>query len=339
MTEEIRMSVKPLLSVIIPAFNTEKYLGRCIDSVLEQTYRNLQVIVVDDGSADATGRIADEYALRDKRVKVIHQKNQGVSSARNLGIMESSGEYIGFADSDDELEKDMYELLISNATRYSTDISHCGYKMIFPNRVDEYHGTGAFLLQNREEGVRDLLNGRLIEPGLCNKIYRRELFEGINYDFTIQELEDLLLNSILFSKSSLSVFKDDTKYHYMIRKESATTSDFTLRKLNDIIKVAESVVTNYRGNIQLEKYALAKRLNLYISLYTQAALSKQNEIHDREPDLRCRINEYRLDMKHISVKYRLFANGIIYCPTVYLLIKRIHARITGSNQRYIVSSE
>ena len=113
------------VSVIVAAYNIEKYIARCLDSILNQTYKNLEIIVVNDGSSDNTGEIIDKYSEKDIRIKVIHKENSGVSSARNKGLDMSTGDYIGFVDGDDTLETDMYELLVSNAIKNNADISHC----------------------------------------------------------------------------------------------------------------------------------------------------------------------------------------------------------------------
>ena len=131
-----------LVSVIIPAYNIEDYIGRCLDSIISQTYKNLEIIVVDDGSRDYTGEILDNYAKKDRRIKVIHKENGGVSSARNKGIEAAEGDYIGFIDGDDLIEPEMYKTLVDLLEEENADIAHCGYQMVFPDRIDYYHNTG-----------------------------------------------------------------------------------------------------------------------------------------------------------------------------------------------------
>ena len=145
----------PLISIIIPAYNIEDYIGTCLDSLLKQTYKNLEIIVVDDGSSDNTGKIVDEYTIKYKNIKVIHKKNAGVSAARNSGLDLASGDYIGFVDGDDTVDEEMFEILINNAIKYDADISHCGYKMVFPSRIDYYHNTGILVEQDNKLGLKD----------------------------------------------------------------------------------------------------------------------------------------------------------------------------------------
>ena len=136
------------ISIIVPAYNIEAYLGRCLDSLLVQTHENIEIVVVDDGSKDATRTIMDDYASRDNRIKVLHKENGGVTSARLCGVAEASGDWIGFVDGDDYVEPEMFARLLKNALDYHADISHCGYRMVFPNgRVD-------YKLSNKETSKR-----------------------------------------------------------------------------------------------------------------------------------------------------------------------------------------
>ena len=164
------------ISVVIPAYNIQGYLGKTLDSVLNQTYKNLEIIVVNDGSGDSTGSVADAYAEKDSRIRVIHKENGGVTSARLRGVAEASGEWIGFVDGDDFVEPDMYERLLKNAIDYNAEISHCGYQMVFPSRVDYYYNTGRVVAQDRKNGLQDLIQGSFVEPGVVTKLYCRELF-------------------------------------------------------------------------------------------------------------------------------------------------------------------
>ena len=124
-----------LISVVVPVYRTEPYLARCLDSILAQTWSNLQVIVVDDGSPDRAGEIADQYAEKDTRVTVLHQPNRGVSAARNAGLAAARGDYITFVDSDDALQPQMYETLIKLALQYRAPITHCGYLRVNETRL------------------------------------------------------------------------------------------------------------------------------------------------------------------------------------------------------------
>ena len=129
-----------LISIIVPAYNIEKFVERCLESISAQTYQDLEIIVVDDGSTDSTAEVIDQYRKKDDRVIAIHKQNGGVSTARSAGLAIATGEYIGFVDGDDYIEPQMFERLLTNMRKYGADISHCGYKMIFPDgHEDEHH--------------------------------------------------------------------------------------------------------------------------------------------------------------------------------------------------------
>ena len=190
------------ISIIIPAYNVGSLIERTIQSICNQTYQNLEIIIVDDGSTDNTPSIIDELAKKDERIKVIHKQNGGVTSARLCGIENATGEYIGFCDGDDLVEPEMYEVLLQNAKKYNADISHCGYQMVFPSRIDLYYGTERLVEQDTVTGLNDLLSGAFVEPGLCNKLYNKSLLQSLlqsgEMDLSIIHLEDLLMIYYLF---------------------------------------------------------------------------------------------------------------------------------------------
>ena len=145
----MKAKMNALISIIIPAYNIENYISTCLDSLLAQTYRDLEIIVVNDGSKDGTGAIMDTYAARDSRIMAIHKENGGVTSARLCGVKAATGDWIGFVDGDDIIEPDMYERLMANAVKHGADISHCGYRMVFPSgKVDYYYNTGRIVEQD-----------------------------------------------------------------------------------------------------------------------------------------------------------------------------------------------
>ncbi len=232
---------KPLLSIIIPCYNIAPYIGRCLDSVLAQTYQNLEIICVNDGSKDETGKVLDEYAEKDARIKVIHKENGGVTAARFSGLDVAQGEWIGFVDGDDVIDEDMYERLYGNVTE-DIDVSHCGYKKIFPHgEIKYYYNIGKTIGQNQTTGLRDLLQGDFIEPSLWNKIFRRPLFEGLfeRLDSSIKINEDLLMNFYLFRKARRSFYEDFCGYTYLSREGSASTSKVNENLLYDPLKVMD----------------------------------------------------------------------------------------------------
>ena len=201
------------ISIVVPVFNIEEYVERCLQSLLKQTYTNLEVLAIDDGSTDSSGEILDRLATTDSRIKVIHKENGGVTSARMAGIKNATGEWIGFVDGDDETEPDMFEHLLRNAITYDADISHCGYQMAFPDgHVDYYHNTGLLAQQDKITALSELLSGSRIEPGLCNKLFHKTLFQSLLHGeavpLDIKINEDLLMNYLLFKEANQTVYED-----------------------------------------------------------------------------------------------------------------------------------
>ena len=165
-----------MISVIVPVYNVEPYLRKCLDSIVNQTYRDLEILVIDDGSTDWCGKICDEYAGKDGRIRVFHTENRGLSCARNLGLDNARGEWIGFVDSDDWIETDMYEVLLKRAEETEADIVECGVLEEHPNRTgkrQEYLVTGT-------EAVIMLIH-RELSNAVWNKLWKKSCFDKIRF--------------------------------------------------------------------------------------------------------------------------------------------------------------
>ncbi len=321
------MNENPLISVIVPAYNVEKWLSRCLDSILNQTYKNIEIVVIDDGSKDNTKSLIDEYSHKYKNIVPVYQENQGVSYARINGIKSANGEWIGFVDSDDEIELDMYEMLLKNALKYQADISHCGYQMVFENKINYFYNTGRIVIQDNSTGLKDLLEGKFIEPGLWNKIFHKNLFKDLLdsdvMDLSIKINEDLLMNYYLFKESRLSVFEDQCKYHYIVRKNSASREKLNLNKIYDPIKVKEIIVNDKNDEIK----AIAKRVYLYtcINVYNSLVINKEKQFSKDKKKIRKKIincNSYQL----LSKKHKILYVLIKYVPHMYDVIYRIYEK-------------
>ena len=329
---------KLLISIVVPAYNIRSYLGRCLESLMNQSYKNIQIIVVDDGSTDGTRELLDTYAAKDSRIVALHKENEGVSSARLYGITYAQGDYIGFCDGDDFAEEKMFEHLLRNALKYHADISHCGYKMVFPDgHEDVYYGTGRLVIQNHEEGLADLLKGEFVEPGLWNKIYKKELVEKFEntpcWDSTIRINEDLLMNYILFSRAKSAVYEDIPYYHYMLREGSAATSSPQRYKLLDPLKVRQLILEDLRGAEPLNSVVLEHELRILIHISQQADwIDDANAARD--------ILREKLSTAHtsnISRKIRIMAACAAYMPLIYGHVRHLYDHFTGNDRKYKLS--
>lgn len=331
-----------LISVIIPAYNIESYIAVTLDSVLAQTYENLQIIVVNDGSKDGTGRVIDEYARRDSRIQVIHKENGGVTSARLQGLAQAKGQYVGFVDGDDRAEPHMYQRLLENMKTYQADISHCGYQMVFPSgKVDHYHNTGRLLVQKDIQGCADILDGTVTEPGLWNKLYRRELFEGLGewMDTSIRINEDLLMNFYLFRKAKVCVFEDLCLYHYVLRKGSAATSRINEHKLKDPLRV-QYLLEKETAEVPQWNKIVQRRLMYQLVSSATLGLGNQKELirpfrKEARKELRRRLLP-ALKGNACGNKLKLMALWAAVWPASYHWTHWIYARITGVDKKYAI---
>ena len=311
-----------LISVIVPAYNIDKYIERCIKSILNQTYSNLEVIVVDDGSTDNTASIIDEYALKDQRIIPVHKVNGGVSSARMEGMHRANGKWIGFVDGDDVIEANMYEILMNNAIKYNADISHCGYQMVFPDgRINYFYNTKRIKIQDNVTGVVDLLEGDLVEPGLCNKLYKKSLFKDVNLDSNIRINEDLLLNYYLFKNSKISIFEDVANYNYMIRDNSATRGKITYNKIYDPIKVKEIIKNSSKGEIKIVADKVYLRTLVYV--YNSLLIDDENLKKDKLNIRKVIINNKK-QIKLLNKKLQAMTSFIIYLPFLYEYVYKFY---------------
>lgn len=209
--------MEPLISVIVPIYGVEAYLHQCVDSLLTQTHKNLEIILVDDGSPDGCGAICDEYAAKDSRVRVIHKKNGGLSDARNAGIDVAQGEYIGFVDSDDWVMPDMYEYLLQGILGYQTDISYCGYVNVRTAWID-YRNEETDKVYTTETALNELFFDRLGNFA-WNKLYKAELWQDVRFPVG-KNFEDIRTTYKLFERASRIAILKEPKYYYRIREDS-----------------------------------------------------------------------------------------------------------------------
>lgn len=321
------MGERELISIIVPAYNTEKYVGNCLKSILSQSYTNIEVIVVNDGSTDSTRKIVEEYVENDSRVTLVNTVNQGVSLARKEGITRARGQYIGFVDSDDFIEYDMYQTLLYYIKEYEADIAHCGVQMCFEDgRIHYFYNTGQFKQQDKEIGLIDLLEGKIIEPGLGNKLYKRCLLEKMlienKMDFEIRQTEDLLMNYILFSYANKSVFIDTCKLHYMVRQGSSSRNGLNLSMIEDPIKVKELILTMAAGNVK--NIAERAYISTLINSYNAIMLEGTSKYAENARCIRKMLVENDKFAKKLTRKTRILYHIIKYCPIFYGGLYRVY---------------
>lgn len=232
---------KPLISVIVPVYNINQYISKCIDSLLLQSLKDIEIILVDDGSIDLSGRICDDYALKDSRIKVIHQENNGLSSARNAGLALAEGEYIGFVDGDDWVKDDMYEFLYKTLVAHDADISVCGHFIVDGDNVEPIRNNGTIKILNHVEALSSILLDDEINSFAWDKLYKRELFDGLLYPIG-RRFEDIAFTYLIFNRSKRVVQANVSKYYYVRRSGSICLKINPLNQLHNFYGFHERYV-------------------------------------------------------------------------------------------------
>lgn len=315
------------ISVIVPIYNVEKYLNRCVDSILAQTYENLEIILVDDGSPDNCPQICDGYAKRDSRIRVIHKKNGGLSSARNAGLDVATGDYIGFVDSDDYISPDMYSLLYDRIKKEDSYIANCMYVRAFdsgemkPSRVP--HSTDEDIATNHY--LEELLL-HVGDVSVCTKLFPRVLIGDLR--FVVGKLNEDLLFMIQMLKNVQGVkFVRQLGYYYYVREKSITSryGKTFIDMQKNAMWVLEHVQENYPTlKKQAVRFALYQNMAFLLAIPVEEAV-KTNEVYCyslrfvKKNIIKNILNPY------LKVKEKIILVGLAVSPkTVAKVFRRKH---------------
>lgn len=220
--------MEPLVSVIVPVYGTEAFLEQCADSILQQTWRNLEIILVDDESPDKSPEICDMYAAKDSRVRVIHRKNGGVSAARNAGLDAAGGDYIAFVDSDDWISPDMIEVLVNACEQNDTDLAFCRIIHVIQGKEEELRPQQPEVITG-EDLLKDLLTHRRGGFNIYNKLYRAGLFREIRFPEGERYEDEAVLYPLIRQARSVS-YTGTANYYYRIHTESYCNRSFQFNK-------------------------------------------------------------------------------------------------------------
>lgn len=269
----------PAISILVPVYKTEKYLQDCIESILSQTFTDFELILVNDGSPDKSGVICDEYALKDHRIKVIHKKNGGASSARNKGLDAAQGKYIGWVDSDDHIKPQMYEILYNLAESYNADITECQYLMINGNQTKRSGEPEGIVCGSGDFMLKQFFNSRM-KPSLVTKIYKRDIWEGIRFpEGRIHQ--DCYVNMRFALMPLLYVRTSETLYNYIAREKSITTT-LTHREIRQAIflydytmDLIETVASTDLAKKFLARDAINRLMGRYFEVSVNSNLKNQ----------------------------------------------------------------
>lgn len=323
-----------LISVIVPVYNVENYVSKCIDSILRQTYKNLEIILVDDGSTDRSGAICDEYALKDNRIRVIHKENEGLSGARNTGLALARGRYIGFADSDDWLAEDMYGSLFRALTETNADIAVCGHYLAYATgETVAESGNGGRKIYNRREAVHAIVRDEEIHSFAWDKLYKKELFDGIKYPAG-RYVQDIFTTYRLFMRVGTVVRCDEPKYYYYQRGNSIQRTRG--KKLNwDQFCVYEEQMEVLREDYpELREFLVTRAAAFCVSAYNALLLAGEwgEEDEKHAAAMRDAARGYRREIKQCgyrcgSVPARLYFMTRCGYSRIYPPIKKCWDRL------------
>lgn len=286
----------PLISVVIPVYNSEKYIKKCIRSVVQQTYKNLEIILVDDGSPDNCGNICEGYAKKDNRIIVIHKENGGLSTARNEGIVKASGEYLFFIDSDDSISNDCIEKLYNCLSSTDTDCAVTALLFVYENSgltKLRYNKNGEHGVLSNIEAVNTMYYGDKFNVSVCGKLFKKELFKNIRFPEGITHEDAAIIYKVLHACKNIS-FIGEAKYFYLKRNDGNITSVTDLSKVKSVIGVTEDVVHYMKKNL-----AECYQSSIHNLVTNQFAMCVKMSLDGKQ------LKKYYLHMKGNIKKYRM----------------------------------
>ncbi len=298
--------MEPTISVIVPIYNVEAYLDKCIRSIIDQSYKNLEIILVDDGSPDNCPHICDSWALQDQRIKVVHKENSGLSDARNAGLDIASGELIAFVDSDDWIKPEMFQRMMDAINEENADICACNIISVYPDREVKWGGKSNIV--GDSETMLDLLYSDSRFPtSSCNKMYRKFLWNNIR--FPVGKLcEDAFTTYLLIDKADRIVQITDALYYYRIRSESIMTASFSNRSMDEEEawrKNYEFIKVNYPGLYRKAYTFYLQSVNVLIHRIGQQQRSEFNKEYEYLKRIIRNNLFYILFLSTASLKYRI----------------------------------
>lgn len=324
------MDKESLISVIVPVFNIEKFVGKCIEGLIRQTYHNLEIILVDDGSTDESGLICDEYAKIDARIKVIHKQNEGLSDARNSGLEVCEGEYIGFVDGDDWIANDMYEFLYRTLVSHNADVAVCGHYLEDDGGVYASEcADGSLEVYNCREAVCAVVIDEKIHSFAWDKLYKKELFDGIKYPAG-RYVQDIFTTYRVFMKANKVVCNNQPKYYYYQRKDSIQRTRGSKLNWDQFCVYKESAEILKKDYPELRELLVTRLASFgvaaYNSLLLNRELSEEEEQQKREIFLTLQESCGEIEKNgfgECKLRYKMrFVTGKYY-EKIYPVLKKI----------------
>lgn len=326
------------ISVIVPVYDVVDYVDKCLNSLVTQTHKELEIIVVDDGSIDISGARCDRWARIDHRVIAMHKRNGGLSDARNYGLEVATGDCIGFVDGDDWIEPDMYELLLGGLEGHEADVSCCRFAYVYEDGKREPIGSD-HRIRNYEgiDCLKEYLWGKTLDPFVCNKLYRANCMINENHGGHHLRFikgiqgEDNPFNATVMAKANRVVVAGEAKYNYLQRTSGSITGQGVSQKRIESVLWWDTMRTRCHDIYpELEIYALRRQALFYIGLYNQLILSQKcSTIKEKIRQFLCdhRAVILKSDICEIELKTATFL--IIHFPHLYMLIMRLYKTVIG----------
>jgi len=324
------MTGNPKVSVIVPVYNVEKYLPRCLDSILSQTLRDIEILAIDDGSTDSSPAILDRYESEDKRVKVFHIQNGGVSHARNIGLDNACGDFVGFVDSDDMIDPDMYSVMVQVADRDQSECVQCAYDIFDDGDCVGKPSTSGFseshLISGTEKNTEALFDGTL-SYSIWNKIYRRSLIDNHRFNEDLRFAEDFHFNACIMLECSILSTIDVSFYHYYMRNSSLTHDAISDEHLKGFF-IYGFVKEHISGDDALKTVSekeVSEGLRLLDSSIGHSEISKQN--------IKMLIKAIKVGRKHIFTNRfmgrfdKIRAFSVCLFPDLYVFAIKVFKRL------------
>jgi glycosyltransferase involved in cell wall biosynthesis len=312
-----------MITVIIPVYNVEKYLERCIRSVINQTYRNLEIILIDDGSNDSSGIICDEFARCDNRIKVIHQKNQGLSCARNTGIQNANGDWIAFLDSDDWINEKMYEVLYSVALENQAEIVSCDSvdRFDFQDEVISLKDNYQVTQYDNIDILKELIHKRNVRFEVWNKIYKRSIISDVRF-IPGQVSEDVHFGRFMYTRVKRYFHISAPLHNYLINREGNTRSTFKERRF-DAFEEFKQWILDYPQNSENAELVACIAMVFAIGIYNHAVeVNASKEVKKRIRTYFAFYFRAANNNESIPFKAKIFAIS----PKAYLTISKLKNR-------------
>ncbi|MBR5177774.1 MAG: glycosyltransferase family 2 protein [Lachnospiraceae bacterium] len=304
------------ISIIIPCYNVEKYVERCIDSVIQQTYKNTEIILVNDGSNDKTGDICDTYSKKDGRITVIHKRNGGASSARNLGMSVATGDYIYFIDSDDWISKRTLQYLMGLLLKHDCQCA-IGRTVAVKMRNGRLEYGARITLPDKIIGPNEAIKMVLqTGSGAVNKLIKKELIEGIKFKEGLTNEDEPFMIAI-YDKTEKIIFGGKQTYFYRVRENSVTTSNFSVNNLGFYFNSGDNVEFIRKNRPELLEYAMARHFKA--AAYCSAKLhfnlkGKEGDLYRRTIKKELKNNRRQIiSNKNLSLLYKIVA---LFCSVI-----------------------